>query len=81
MPFRRLRTKIPRPAAPLFVLVDEHGTPMGDFRSPTEALKALDELISDDPSAATDCFVAELDSEGRRVGTFTPTNLNQGWFE
>jgi hypothetical protein len=65
-----------------FALLDDHGTPLGDFENVRDALKAFDVLIGSDPAAAAECFVAEFDTEGRRVGTYAPddTNQGQGWF-
>jgi hypothetical protein len=52
----------------MFVLVDDHGSPLGEFPTRAEAVRALEELVRADPSAADECGVVELDKAGRRVG-------------
>jgi hypothetical protein len=52
----------------LYVLVDDHGTPLGEFDERAAAIRALDELIAIDPSAAEDCGITVFDDEGRRAG-------------
>lgn len=52
----------------MFVLVDHHGSPLGEFDSREDAVSALEELVKADPSAADECGIVELDAQGRRVG-------------
>jgi hypothetical protein len=52
----------------MFFLVDDHGSPLGEFKTREEATAALEELIVADPQAAEDCAIIELDARGRRVG-------------
>lgn len=52
----------------LFLLVDDHGTPLGEFDEREAAIAALDELITADPAAAEECGIIIFDEEGRRVG-------------
>jgi hypothetical protein len=52
----------------LYVLVDDHGTPLGESDDRAAAIRALDELIAADPSAAEDCGITVSDEEGRRGG-------------
>ena len=56
------------PPAMLYVLLDDHGTPYGEFDDREAAIRALDELIAADPSAAEECGITVFDDEGRRVG-------------
>ncbi len=52
----------------MYVLVDDHGGQLGEFRSRAAAVRALEELIAGDPSAADECGVVEIDEDGRRIG-------------
>lgn len=52
----------------MYVLVDAHGAHLGEFPSRAAAVRALEELIARDPSAAGACGVVEIDNEGRRIG-------------
>lgn len=52
----------------LYLLIDDHGTPLGEFDDREAAIAALDKLIAEDPSAAEDCGVVVLDEHGQRVG-------------
>jgi hypothetical protein len=52
----------------MFFLVDDHGSPLGEFKTREEATHALEQLIAEDPAAAEECAVIELDARGRRVG-------------
>ena len=52
----------------MFVLVDDHGSDLGDFASLPAAVRALEELIKQDPTSADSCGIVEIDAEGRRVG-------------
>ncbi|MGH3091297.1 MAG: hypothetical protein ACRDOG_03060 [Gaiellaceae bacterium] len=52
----------------MFFLVDDHGKPLDTFRTRDEAVAALESLIADEPRAADECAVLELDATGARVG-------------
>jgi hypothetical protein len=61
----------------MFFLVDDHGSPLGEFKTREAAADALERLIADDPLAAQECAIIELDARGRRVGepvTDTPVS-------
>jgi hypothetical protein len=51
----------------MFLLLDDHGTPLGEFETRREAEETLTELVRADPSATFDCFIAEFDEHGQRI--------------
>lgn len=51
----------------LYVLVDDFGTPLGEFDDEGAAKCALADLVAIDPSAASECSVIALDEAGRRA--------------
>ena len=52
----------------MFYIVDEHGESLGQFEDRASAVAALDALVDDQPLAADECAVIELDDRGHRVG-------------
>lgn len=50
----------------MFLLVDEHGTPLGSFKDRTEAEDTRQDALASEP----DWFLAvvEIDAHGRRAG-------------
>jgi hypothetical protein len=56
----------------MFLIVDDHGELIGKFPTHEQAQAALDELIEEDPIAADDCGIVEIDDRtGRRVDPST----------
>lgn len=52
----------------LYLLIDDNGTPLGEFDDREAAIAALDALIAADPASADDCGIVVLDEQGQRVG-------------
>lgn len=51
-----------------FALFTDRGDWLGDHDTLDEAIKALDEMIADDPSAAAEVAIFPFDDQGGRVG-------------
>lgn len=54
--------------ADLYVLVDAHGSRLGEYRSRAAAVSALLELVEADPQTKDDCAIIPLDANGKRRG-------------
>ena len=52
----------------MFFIVDDHGTPLGKFKTREAADAALEELHDSDPLSVDECGIVEIDDKtGRRV--------------